>query len=563
LKVKNKILKILILITLFVALFSGGLYFLYGDKLAIIGNNLNLVVDFSTHDLFKEKHREINVLKYKIDIELFPNDKKIIAETKVIGVIKKNIKKQIVLDFYDNFNINSVLVNDKAAKYKFDDNQIFIENNNTKSDSFEVSIAYEGTPENLGFGSFAFTEWNNNIMISTLNEPIFASTWFPCNDTPSDKALLGISITVDSNFISVSNGKLISVESKGEKKKYNWSTVYPIATYLIAIYSAPYKSFSQKYISSLGDTMDVDYYVLQDKFEDAEVAFSDHPTYLRVLSDLYGEYPFIREKYGVAQITWNLGAMESQTITGIGTNFINKAKFFSSMMLHETSHSWWGNSVTPKSWKDIWLNEGFATYSEALYWEKIKGESALASTMASFGVNNNIETLYAPEINIFSKMIYNKGAWVLHMLRKELGDTLFFKTLRNYYQKFKYGNADTYDFKKVCEETSGKDFTKFFDQWVFTGKGIIEIDYKWKVKNSGTDKKKLYISLSQTQSGYDCYNFPLDILIKSINGNEFISTNYIISRDTTLSLNIPDEFSYLELDPGNWLLASVNLIGDN
>ncbi len=561
-KVKNKILKILILILLFVGSFSVGLYFLYGDKLALVSDNLNLIIDFSTHDLFKEKDRGINIVKYQIDIELFPQKKTITAETKIIGVINRKNQKQIKLDFYDNFDIRSVLLNGKNTNYEFAGNQIIIENNNIRSDTFEIGIAYKGTPKNLGFGSFAFTEWNNNLMISTLNEPVFASTWFPCNDTPSDKALLEISITADSNLVSVSNGKLISVENNGQKKKYNWATVYPVATYSIAIYSASYKSFSQKFVNSLSDTMNIDYFVMEDKLEDAKLAFSDHPSYLQVLTELYGEYPFIKEKYGVAQITWNLGAMETQTITGIGTNFISKAKFFSSMMLHELAHSWWGNSVTPKSWKDIWLNEGFATYSEALYWEKTKGKSALASTMASFTVENNLETLYAPEINIFSKMVYNKGAWVLHMLRKELGDSLFFETLRSYQQKFKYGNADTYDFRKVCEKTSGKNLDKFFDQWIFTGKGKIEIDYKWKIEESVTNKKKLYLSLVQTQNKYDCYNFPIDILIKKANGREIILTNYITSRDTIINFNVSDDFLSLKLDPDNWLLASIKLVED-
>lgn len=554
-KVKNKILIILIFFIVIIFFFSG-IYFLYGDKLGIVGNNLRLVVDFSTADLFEENKREIDIINYNIDIELFPSKEKIIATTKVKGVIKSKNKKQIELDFYDNFNIQSVQLNGNAADYYFKENQLVIENKEIKSDTFEVSVSYEGTPRNLGFGSFAFTEWNDNIMVSTLNEPVFASTWFPCNDTPSDKALLNISITADSEMVSVSNGKLISVEKEGEKTKYNWVTVYPIATYLISIYSAPYQSFNQQYISSLSDTMNINYYVLPDKLEDAEFAFDDHPSYLKVLSDLYGEYPFIKEKYGAAQITWSQGAMESQTITGIGTNFISKAKFFSSMMLHEVAHSWWGNSVTPKSWKDIWLNEGFATYSEALYWEKTKGKSALISTMESFRVENDLETLYAPNMNIFSKMIYNKGAWVLHMLRREFGDTLFLKTLRNYYQEFKYGNADTYDFKKVCEKTSGKDLKKFFDQWVFAGKGKIEIDYKWDIKNSENNKKELSISLAQTQDGYKYYNFPIDILIKENNGNEFISTHYITTKDTVVSVDIPDDFSSFEFDPENWLLVS-------
>ena len=555
-KVKNKILITLIIFASLVIISLVLLYFFYENEVRLIGNNFKFFFNSSSYELLEEKKRNIDILNYSIDIELFPEDEKIYSDVKISGVLLNIKSRQIELDFFDNFQIHLLQLNGRETEYIFDEEKLIIMSEEVISDSFEVRVVYEGSPKNLGFGSFTFGKKNDHNIIYALNEPVFASTWFPCNDTPSDKALLNMCITNDSGMVSVSNGKLISVEDKGKKNTYNWTTLYPISTYLVTIYSAPYKSFSLQYINSLKDTMDISCFVLPEKYEDAQSAFSDHPNYLTVFSKLFGEYPFIKEKYGVAQILWNQGAMESQTITGIGTNLISDAKLFSNILIHEVAHHWWGNSVTPKSWKDIWLNEGFATYSEALYWEDVKGPRALISTMASLYVDDESETLYDPKSKIFSSMVYNKGAWVLHMLRKEIGDTLFFKTLRNYYKKFEYSNADTYDFKEICEKISQKKLDKFFDQWVFSGKDKIEVEYEWEIIERQSEGKEISISISQTQDDYNCYNFPIDILIREVDGSDHLSSHFIESRDTVINVRISNKVSSVELDPDNWILAS-------
>ena len=149
---------------------------------------------------------------------------------------------------------------------------------------------------------------------------------------------------------------------------------------------------------------------------------------------------------------------------------------FRDTYVHELSHHWWGNSVGPKTWNDIWLNEGFATYSEALYAEAKHGKDALKSKMQSKFSDNFRGTLYAPN-NLFGETVYDKGAWVLHMLRFEIGDSSFFKSLHKYYDLYKYSNASVEDFKAVCENVSGMSLDKFFDQWVYTGTDNIFCSY--------------------------------------------------------------------------------------
>ena len=436
-----------------------------------------LHTDMSTDELYVQKDRGINVLSYDLVINLFPVEEYIEGKVRIIGIIEKG-RDKIELDFYDNFEVTKVDLNDENYNYEFEKKKILIERKTTTKDTFNLSIAYEGTPESRGFGSFEFGKEGKHKVIYTLNEPNFASTWFPCNDTPIDKAAYSILITSDSNMVSVSNGRLISKEFHGNRATYHWKTNYPIATYLIAIYSAPYSTIKQKYYYSENDSMTVTYYLLPEYIDDARYAFADHPSYIRVFSELFGEYPFIKEKYGVAQIPWQYGAMESQTITSIGSNFISKTGFFSNLLIHEVAHHWWGNAVTPKGWEDIWLNEGFSTYSEALYWEKVKGKESLISTMNSFYVDPNSDRIFRPKGNLFSRMVYNKGAWVLHMLRREIGDSLFFKSITTYYSKFKYSNADTKDFINICEEVSSRDLDVFFNQWVVKGEGKLEREYE-------------------------------------------------------------------------------------
>jgi aminopeptidase N len=305
--------------------------------------------------------------------------------------------------------------------------------------------------------------------------------------------------------------------------------------------------------------LNLSYYALPENIDDAQRDFSDHPKYLKTFEELFGAYPFVKEKYSVAEFWWQSGAMENQTITGIGSNFISGRKFFSGMLIHELAHHWWGDAVGLKTWKDIWLNEGFATYSEALYWEKQSDIRALQSTLRSkFGLFPN-GTLYNPGNALFSSLIYDKGAWVLHMLRKEIGDEIFFNILRDYFKEYKYGNASTNDFKNLCERISKKNLNKFFDQWVYKGEGIIELNCVWSAKKEGEEFIST-IKIKQLQKGYDIYKFPLDIkLISEKESESETSTVLVDGKEVILKIKSKYKPAELMLDPDGWLLAKINL----
>jgi aminopeptidase N len=518
--------------------------------------------DFNEKELIKynpQTQRSIDVIHYNIKLDLRPDEKKIYGDVTISMKLNNEKPGKIEINFYDNLDISLLEVNGQKAKYSRNEKIISIEKPKDITDSADVRIIYSGTPKSMGFGSFVFSSEDNKPFIYSLSEPVFASTWYPCIDLPDDKAQVDIFITNDSSAVSVSNGKLVEVKTAGDRRTYHWKTVYPISTYLIALYSGSYKTYSQKYISITHDTLQLVYYAFPKDFEEAKADFADHGNYIKVFEQIFGPYPFIKEKYGVAEFLWDLGAMENQTITGIGAKFISGRKLFSDMLIHELAHHWWGDAVGPKTWKDIWLNEGFATYSEALYWEKQAGFSALQSTLSSKTGTFSHGTLYDPGNELFSRLVYDKGAWVLHMLRKEVGDKTFFSILKEYFKRFKYSNASTNDFKKVCENLSGKNLSVFFNQWVYKGEGIIELEYSWTtdISEKGYMTK---IKIKQLQNGYDIYKFPLDIKMIFDKDDDFtVSSSYVSSKDSLITLSSVKKPAKIILDPDKWLLSKIIL----
>jgi aminopeptidase N len=509
-------------------------------------------------DYITKNQKKIDIYKYDLAFDLYPEKKMFIAKAILTGQVLDSTIESIDLNFYDNFDIKKILLNDVPTNYENEDTRLSIPFNSFSSNEFKIEVDYEGTPKKAGLDGFVFGKRKGKSLIYNLSEPTYASSWFPCNDLPFDKTLLEMSITNDSSAVSVSNGVLVDVTTNGNRKTYTWRTEYPISTYLVAIYSSDYLSFTDQYISLNGmDTMKVEYYVLPDKLEDAKVDFSGHVKMLKVFSQLFGEYPFLKEKYGVAEFLWFPGAMEHQTITGVSSNMITGKNFFEDTYIHELAHQWFGNAVSPKSWKDIWLNEGFATYSEALYYESVYGKDALQSTMLGKYSSNFSGSLAEPGPFLFTRTIYDKGAWVLHMLRWDVGDSAFFNILKTYYGTYKYSNACISDFKTICEEVSGKNLHKFFEQWVY-GKGQIELEYKTEsVKSDNGYLTK--IPLQQVQEEYEEYHFPLEIKMIFKDGIEKEFRYEIVSRDTVLEIStdaIPDS---IELDPDRWLLAEINL----
>lgn len=527
------------------------------SKQQIINQFKSLTQIHYNEDYISSNQHKINVTHYNIKIDLNTKEREINGDVTIKGKLLANDLKELDLNFYDNMQILGLKVDGEDNDYFFpNETKLVIPLVHALKDSFTVEVIYKGRPKRRGFGGLMFGQYKGKSVVYNLSEPNYASTWFPCNDMPTDKALMDMEITNDTSKVSVSNGILADTLVDGSRKTYHWKTIYPISTYLIAIYSADYKTFTEKYVSQdKSDTMTIYYYAFPQQLKDAKIDFSGQAKMIDFFAKTFGEYPFIKEKYGVAEFLWPMGAMENQTITGIGANFVGGHNFFKDVYVHELSHHWFGDAVGLKSWKDIWLNEGFATYCEALYSEHLTDERALESTMRSDFQSDFSGTLYNPT-SLFSTTVYDKGAWVLHMLRWEIGDSTFFKILRTYYNTYKYKNASTTDFKNICQEVSGKNLTKFFDQWVYKGRGDLDLQYDWKAVKENSNYN-ISINLQQTQSGYGTYFFPLEIELKG--ENNYMSSNkyYITSHDTTLKIVSKNKPTNIILDPHSWLLANI------
>ncbi len=519
----------------------------------IHGSPLSLNEDDETY--ISDNQRQIDILHYDLSFDLHPETKSFDASAIIKAKIRKELK-QIDLNFYDNFDITLVQLNGKEVPFINKEKRLTISPDSVSTDTFYIRIDYSGKPVSAGLAGFVFGEINKKSLIYTLSEPTSASSWFPCNDFPNDKALLDIHITNDSSDVSVSNGKLISVKTEGDRRTYNWQTVYPISTYLICVYSSEYTEFNDYYVSiNQQDTMQIYYFVLPDKVNEAKFDFKDHPQMLRIFSRMFGEYPFIKEKYGVAEFLWYMGAMENQTITGVPPNIINGKGFNEDILVHELAHHWWGDAIGLKYWKDIWLNEGFATYSEALYFEAESGKSALISTMLAKKQSSFPRTLADPGRFLFTSTVYNKGAWLLHMLRFEIGDSAFFNSLKGYYQNYKYSNASTEDFIRICENESGKNLNSFFNQWL-NGHDYINFEYSWK-KDAEKSNSKVYLTIIQEQDENSCYSFPIEVEVRFDSTSTKRFMFQVNKKNSVFQFEVNQKPIDITLDPDSWLLANI------
>ncbi|MGH7451902.1 MAG: M1 family aminopeptidase, partial [bacterium] len=369
-------------------------------------------------------------------------------------------------------------------------------------EKFRVSVTYRGQPESGGFGAFTFQQHAGAPIIASLSEPYYARLWWPCKDTPADKAdSVQVDLTVPEILTAVSNGVLENVQTANGWKTFSWKERYPITTYLVSVAVSNYAEFGETFTFSDGTTMPIRHYVYPENLAQAQAQLADTRDMLAFFNWAFGDYPFKKEKYGHAQFAWS-GGMEHQTITSAGS-------FGDGLISHEMAHQWFGDLITMKSWQDIWLNEGFASYSEALFFEHRDGKAAYRNYMASmdYSYTGSVFVRDTTSVfNIFNSTVYDKGAWVLHTLRYIVGDSTFFRLLRTYVAdpRYRFSTATTGDFKNLAEQISGKELDWFFEQWVYR-EGRPELRYAWKWEGA-----QLILRLQQVQSG-NGYRLPLDI----------------------------------------------------
>lgn len=508
--------------------------------------------------LITPNQEKYDVNYYQLNLDLNPTteivDGRVIVSAKVVG----DSLEFVDLNLQYNMDVSSVKMNDQDLTFTHQSNilKIDLPEPIQEGDRFSLEISYSGTPGQSGFGAFGFDSYQGQPMIWSLSEPYGARNWWPCKDFPSDKAdSVDINVTVPANLTVASNGTLKKVENNGTQKTFYWQERYPITTYLVSIAAYPYRVYSDWFKYSETDSMEIQFYVFPNHYEASFENYAKTKDMLKAFSELYGLYPFIKEKYGHAEFLWG-GGMEHQTITSLGG-------YGESLIAHELAHMWWGDMITCDSFHHIWLNEGFARYSEALWREYNFGKAALHQNMhyyKYFGPG----TIYVedPEHdNVFhTGLTYNKAAWVLHMLRHVIGEEKFRELLLTYGSaaQHRMGTATTAEFQQIVETVSGKDMHAFFQQWIYN-EGFPVYAYSWRSRQTETGQFRVTGGISQEQTMGPVFQMPVDLTLRSATSETTVVIN-VNEKITNFSVLVNEQPEEVILDKDDWVLCEIQEI---
>jgi len=430
---------------------------------------------------------QYDVIYYQLNLEVNFDKKSIAGYTRVLLKPLAGGLNHIEMDLIDNYKVSRVLLDkENAVSYNHQNDKIFIElNGNPLSGSLlDLKIFYHGQPpiaiKPPWIGGFNWSKdslGNDWVGLSCQGEG--AKIWFPCKDHQSDKPdSASINITVPDDYFCASNGSLRKVTTlrKGFKT-YQWFTQYPISNYNVNVSIGKYEQVENQYVTEQRKRMPVTYYVLPYHMDEADRLVNMAIDMLQTYRKFYGEYPFVKEKFGLVDTDY-LG-MEHQTINAYGNNFdfttIDGFEF-DNLMLHEMGHEWWGNKVTAKDLADMWIQEGICTYGEALYLQDKLGEPAYHEKMEKIRniIKNKIPVIVKRNANSHESYhpdIYYKGAYLMHSLRYIMGDPTFFKTLKEFATspKYTYSNlVNTDDFIELVVQRTNSDIGKFVEYFLYT-----------------------------------------------------------------------------------------------
>jgi aminopeptidase N len=385
------------------------------------------------------------------------------------------------LDFR-GFEISTLMVDGETAAYERIERELIIapQESILEDSPFVVEVAYSGSPDSSGTAPYA-AGWVNygrgeNRGVYVASQPFGAARWFPSNDHPADKATFSFEITVEAPLVVASNGRLVDTIEDEELITYLWEMDAPMATYLATVNIFEFERREDE--SSSGVL--IRNYFPAGRAAAGQAVFGRQAQMIDYFEEIFGPYPF--DVYGVVVANTALPfALETQTLSLFGLQNLSILAGpaliqTESVIAHELAHQWFGNSLSPALWQDIWLNEGFASYAQILWTEHTDGErSARAQLVNWYASLNNpmaIEQGIAapgapPPDRLLNGYVYIRGGWTLHALRLEVGDEAFFDILRTYADRFKHGNVTTADFIAVAEAVSGQDLTDLFQAWLY------------------------------------------------------------------------------------------------
>lgn len=525
---------------------------------------------YPRHDFFParaESLHSFDVLKYELDVSVPMTSRSVSGKNLIKCKSNTNGLNVATLHSY-TLIIDSIRVDGNNATYSTANETLHINlpqvyNN---GDSFNILVHYHGSWSVTSYQT-GFCYWpksyNSNTLHSlayTLGEPWDARRWMPCYDEPFDKADQGciIKVTAPDTFVVCANGNLISVvNNPNNTKTWTYQETNPITTYLMHFGVSRFARWSQWYYDPDGDSIEIKHFIWPQDSVQSTIAFQHLTDAMYLFDSLYGDYPF--ERYGqdaVYPYAW--GGMEHQTQTTIHRWWILNSS--ENGMAHELAHQWWGDMVTCVDFRDIWLNEGFATYSDANYnWYRF-GYANFINTMKSrandyFTADDQWRhPLYDPPVSeLFDwGYTYCKASWVVHMLRY-LNQNLFFDGLSAYRDSFEYGCASTEDLQNIFNQVYGTDLTWFFDEWIY-GQGYPIYNVYWDCVPSGNNYL-LCISIHQTQTNAPAV-FHMPVQIRLHRGASDTLLNIPITQSPSYhEFTLGQDVDSIVFDPNTWLLC--------
>jgi len=445
-----------------------------------------------------------------------------------------------------------------------------------------IEIAYQGNPvfDGARGGYQSGLRSGGDPYIWTLSEPYGSSAWWPTEDHPSDKAdSVRVTLTVPEGMTAASNGMLISEQHHEEGTvTFDWLHRHPISTYLVSIAAGDYDRIVETYVrpahlaAEFGPAeVPIEHYVYKDipAFEGIGSTSGWRLTAnaMAAQEDWFGPYPFADEKYGHAHVTFR-GGMEHQTISSMGNIGIE-------LVAHELAHQWYGDAITPVSWRDLWLNEGFATLGEMLTFEADPTFASVRDVLfdlyyerarAAAGTLVLADTTDAADMFSHGR-VYAKGWMVLRMIRYHIGDERFREVLRAWaaHPDARYGTATTQQFQETVEQVTGTDWSRFFEQWVTRGTGLPTFTVDWE-DTSTASSNRIRLHVAQTQqlplSNVEAFALRLPLWVRTA-GSTYLILLDVGAREETADIALPERPLALHIDPERWILRSDAPVGAN
>jgi len=521
---------------------------------------------FPVRDEGEARDRFFDVLHYRIDVSFDEPERMVLGKVTTTLVPFPAALSSVEFDA-EEMRISRVsLAGGRSLTYEVKPRSVVIRLDRFYSyrDTLAIAIEYSCTPRKGLYFVLPDSGYPGRpAQIWTQGEDMDNHFWFPCYDFPNDRATSEVLATVRRGLTVLSNGTLLNVaENKSSgTTTFHWKQSKPHAAYLVMLAIGEYTILRGK-----AGRVPLDYYVYPHHVEDAKVCFEKTPDMLRFFSTTTGiAYPW--EKYAQVLIRdFVVGGMENTSATSLAddaTVFDVRARLDhspTSLIAHELSHQWWGDLLTCKDWRHLWLNESFASYFDPLYHEYLLGRDHFDYTMyeaQKAGINSDRTMGRKPIVSIgsYGANVYPRGASVLHMLRFLLGDDLFWRAIRHYIAKHQYATVETHDLEIAIEEATGQNLYWFFDQWVYkAGYPVFAVSYTW-----NDSAKTVFLSVQQIQkmdSLTGVFRTPVDVEVVGATARA-VHRVQILNRDTVYVLPAPERPRLVIFDRGNWILKEL------